>query len=118
MRRGFIFTLDALLSLILVVTVLASVVSIENRVSQVYLTSMRSQSRDIAKEMLMVLRTVPLNEIVPPEKIEEWEDNDPDSDLVDPSMSPLDIVATYWATQNIYPEKTCGTKLKLSWGTS
>ncbi|CAB49722.1 hypothetical protein [Pyrococcus abyssi] len=117
MRRGFIFTLDALLSLILVVTVLASVIMVQSRVSQVYVTSLRSQSKYIAEDTLRLLRTVPLNEIVSPEKIEEWiKDGILDEELVNPRMTPLDIVTTYWATQEIYPEKNLRHKAEIILG--
>ncbi|AEC52832.1 hypothetical protein PNA2_1918 [Pyrococcus sp. NA2] len=117
MRKAFIFTLDALLSLILVVVILTSIISTESRNSPIYLTSLRTQSKLVAEDTLLMLRTVPLNEIVPPEKIKEWSDKGIlDPELVDPSMSPLDIVTTYWATQDLYPQKNLRHKAEIILG--
>lgn len=103
-RRGFLFTLDALLALLLVAMFLTSIEAITE--GNVHSTYMRSQSKYTADDVLMMLRTVPLNQIVPGDVIKDWVDNGTlDPILVTPEMSPLDIVATYWATEPIFPEK-------------
>ncbi|WP_297504096.1 hydrolase [Thermococcus sp.] len=105
MRRGFIFTLDALLSLLLVMMFVTSIVVIMNNTSRVYSTYMRSQSQHIAFDTLETLRTVPLNQLVPPGKINEWIKNGViNTTYVTPDMTPLDIVATYWAVAPMYNE--------------
>lgn len=103
-RRGFLFTLDALLALLLVAMFVTSIAAITE--GNVHSTYMRSQSKYTAEDVLMMLRTVPLNQIVSGDVIKDWVDNETlDPLLVSPEMSPLDIVATYWATEPIFPEK-------------
>ncbi len=98
MRRGFIFTIDALLSLLLVSVVLVSLVSVEENVKDVYKTSLRAQNLQDANALLGVLKRVPLNQLVPEETIEGWVNGGVlHPKLVNPSMSPLDIALTYWA---------------------
>ncbi|ASA76784.1 hydrolase [Thermococcus sp. 5-4] len=104
-RRGFIFTLDAILALLLVTMFVVSITQI-NPSTQVYSTYMRSQSKYVADDTLTMFRTLPLRELVPPEKLEEWmTGSDPviNTTLVTPDMSPIDIVATYWATAPLFP---------------
>lgn len=114
MRRGFVFTLDALLSLILVMLFIASIAAVTSNTSQVYSTYMRSQSKYIAQDVLQTLRTVSLNQLVPPEVIDEWLRNGTlDGNLVSPDMTPLDIVSTYWATEPIYPSKNLRHKAEI-----
>ncbi|CAD5243406.1 TPM domain-containing protein [Thermococcus camini] len=105
-RRGFVFTLDAVLAILLVTMFVVSMVQVTSTSSQVYSTYMRSQSKYLAEDTLTMLRTVPLRELVPPEKLEEWTSgSDPilNTTLVTPDMSPIDIVSTYWATDPLYP---------------
>lgn len=112
-RRGFVFTLDALLAMFLVILVIASVVTVTE--SKPYSTYLRSQSKYSAQHVLRVLQTTPLNHLVPKEKIEEWKTGSEDQkvlylDLVSPEMSVLDIIATYWATEPIYPNRNLKSK--------
>ncbi|ASJ01187.1 hypothetical protein [Thermococcus gorgonarius] len=117
MRRGFVFTLDAMLSLVLVTLFITSIVAITSSTSQVYSTYMRSQSEYIATDTLETLRTVSLNQLVPPEKVDEWlNDGTLDEELVSPEMTPLDIVATYWATEPLYPSKNLSHKAEVILG--
>ncbi len=117
MRRGFIFTLDALLSLLLVMVFVTSIVVMMENTSQVYSTYMRSQSQHIAADTLETLRTVPLNQLVPQDKITEWiNDGVLDTGLVSPDMDPLDIVATYWATAPLYPSRDLHHKAEMILG--
>jgi len=104
-RRGFIFTLDALLSLVLVMVFVSAVVMVAEN-SKIYSTSLREQSKYIADDTLTTLRNVPIKDLVPPEVLEEWKQgSDPliVSSLVNEDMSPLDITATYWAVDPLYP---------------
>lgn len=103
-REGFVFTLDAILALLLVTMFVASIVQVSTN-PKVYSTYMRSQDQHVAEDTLIMLRTVPLKDIVPPEKLNEWiNDGTINTTLVTPDMTPLDIVATYWATGPIYNE--------------
>ncbi|NJE08959.1 hydrolase [Thermococcus sp. M39] len=115
-RRGFVFPLDALLSLLLVMIFVMSIVAIEDN-TQVYTTYMREQSKYIAEDTLTTLRTVSLKELVPPQKIEEWlADGTLNTTLVSPDMSPLEIVATYWATEPLYPSADLRHKAEVILG--
>ncbi|MBP1911754.1 TPM domain-containing protein [Thermococcus stetteri] len=112
-RRGFVFTLDALLALFLVIIVMASVVTVTE--SKPYSTYLRSQSKYAAENILRVLQITPLSHLVPKEKIEEWETGSETEkvlylDLVSPDMPVLDIIATYWATEPIYPNRHLRSK--------
>jgi hypothetical protein len=65
----------------------------------------------------MLLRTVPLDQLVPENVIEKWEsDGTLDTSLVDPNMNPMDVVSTYWATAPIYPEKNLKHKAEVILG--
>jgi len=104
-RRGFIFTLDALLSLVLVMVFVSSIVIIAED-TNIYSTYLREQSKYIAEDTLTILRTVSLRDVVPSEVLKEWkEGSDPllISPLVNEDMSPLDITATYWSVDPLYP---------------
>jgi len=115
-RKGFIFTLDALLSLILVMVFVSSVVAIIDN-TNVYSTSLREGSKYKAEDVLTILRTVPLKEIVPQNIIEQWKSEGTlNLNLVDENMPPLDIVATYWATRELFPEKNLTHKAELILG--
>ncbi|MFA4663090.1 TPM domain-containing protein [Pyrococcus kukulkanii] len=104
MRRGFIFTLDVLLAFILVSTIVVGVVTTQINTQSLYQTYMREQSMKSAGDVLTILRTVPLNQLVPGDVIKEWIQNGTlNTTLVSPDMSPLDILATYWAIQPLYP---------------
>ncbi|WP_258083215.1 hydrolase [Thermococcus thermotolerans] len=117
-RRGFIFTLDAILALLLVTMFVVSITQI-NPSAQVYSTYMRSQSKYVADDALTMFRTLPLRELVPPEKLEEWMTGpDPviNTTLVTPDMSPIDIVATYWATAPLFPSADLKHKAEIILG--
>jgi len=115
-RRGFIFTLDALLSLLLVMMFVTSILTIESN-TQVYTTYMREQDKHMAENALTILRTVSLKELVPPQKIQEWLANGVlNTTLVSPDMSPLDIVSTYWATEPLYPSANLRHKAEIILG--
>ncbi|NJD98958.1 hydrolase [Thermococcus sp. LS1] len=115
-RRGFIFTLDAILALLLVTMFVVSISQI-NTSAQVYSTYMRSQSKYVAEDTLTMFRTLPLRELVPPEKLEEWiSDGTLNTTLVTPDMSPIDIVATYWATAPVFPEANLKHKAEVIMG--
>ncbi|ASJ15419.1 hydrolase [Thermococcus radiotolerans] len=102
-RRGFIFTLDAILALLLVTMFVVSITQI-NPSTQVYSTYMRSQSKYLAEDSLTTMRTQPLWTFVPPGVIKNWTDDGTlNLALVSPDMSPIDIVATYWATAPLFP---------------
>jgi len=117
MRRGFVFTLDALLSLILVTLFITGIVAVTENSSKVYSTYMRSQSKELASSTLLTLRTVPLNELVDPGVIQGWIQNGTlNLSLVNPDMSPLDIVSTYWATAPIYPSANLRHKAEVILG--
>ena len=116
-RRGFVFTLDAMLSLILITIFITGIVAITENSSKVYSTYMRSQSKGIASSTLLTLRTVPLNEMVDPGVIRGWIQNGTlETDLVSPDMSPLEIVATYWATAPVYPSLNLTHKAEIILG--
>ncbi|MBO8175117.1 MAG: hydrolase [Thermococcus sp.] len=115
-RKGFIFTLDALLSLLLIMIFVSSVAIIGNNI-QTYPTYMREQDKYIAEDTLTVLRTVSLKELVPPQKIEEWlADGTLNTTLVSPDMSPIEIVSTYWATEPLYPSANLRHKAEIILG--
>ncbi|ASJ10375.1 hypothetical protein A3L12_03200 [Thermococcus sp. P6] len=115
-RRGFVFTLDAILGLLLITLFVVSMAQI-NPDTQVYSTYMRSQSKYVAEDTLTTFRTVPLKDLVPPEKIEEWmDDGTLNTTLVSPDMSPLDIVATYWAAEPVYPSADLRHKAEVIMG--
>ena len=101
-RRGFIFTLDALLSLLLVMIFVSALVTVSDNIN-VYSTYMRERSKYDAQDVLNMWRSVSLRDLVPPEKIEEWKSNGTlDEVFVTPDMPPLEIVATYWAINNTF----------------
>ncbi|ACJ17388.1 hypothetical protein TON_1897 [Thermococcus onnurineus NA1] len=115
-RRGFVFTLDAILALLLVTIFVVSISQI-NPNAQVYSTYMRSQSKYVAEDTLTMFRTLPLRELVPPEKLEEWiSDGTLNTTLVTPDMSPIDIVATYWATAPVFPDANLKHKAEVIMG--
>ncbi|ASJ03860.1 hydrolase [Thermococcus barossii] len=117
-RRGFIFTLDAILALLLVTMFVVSITQI-NPSTQVYSTYMRSQSKYVADDTLTMFRTLPLRELVPPETLKEWMTGpDPviNTTLVTPDMSPIDIVATYWATAPLFPGANLTHKAEIIMG--
>ncbi|WP_297435337.1 hydrolase [Thermococcus sp.] len=102
-RRGFVFTLDAMLALVLVMIFLTSVIAVEGNSGRVYSTYARTQDKYTAENVLSVLRTTPLDNLVPADVISGWIKNGTlNTTLVTPAMSPLDIAATYWATGPIY----------------
>ncbi|MCD6373071.1 MAG: hypothetical protein J7L37_05945 [Thermococcus sp.] len=118
-RRGFIFTLDALLAVILVLIMVTSIVSIQSQSLNVYTSSQRIEEKYLAEDTLNVLRTTPLVQVVPPAVIAEWEStnasiiekwvNDSkdvpvlDPRFVDPYMTPVEIMSTYWALEPKFP---------------
>ncbi|ALM76311.1 hypothetical protein [Thermococcus barophilus] len=115
-RRGFVLTLDALLSLLLIMIFVSTIAVIENNVGT-YTTYMREQEKYIAEDTLTLLRSTSLKELVPPQKIQEWlADGTLNTTLVSPDMSPLDIVSTYWATELIYPSANLRHKAEIILG--
>ncbi len=115
-RRGFVFTLDAILALLLVTMFVVSITQI-NPSAQVYSTYMRSQSKYLAEDTLTMLRTQPLWTFVPPRKIKEWiETGVLNLTLVSPEMSPVDIVATYWSTAPVFPSANLKQKAEIIMG--
>ena len=116
-RRGFVFTLDALLSLVLVMIFVISVVSVESQGMNVYSTYMRSQNARTAQSTLELMRTASLENLVPPQKIDKWISTGVlNTTLVSPSMSPLDIAATYWAAAPVYPSANLTEKANIILG--
>jgi len=103
MRRGFVFTLDAILALVLVIIFVSSIAAIAGQSGRVYSTYAHAQNKYTAESVLSTLRTTPLQDLVPAEVIENWtEEGILNTSIVNPSMSPIDIAATYWATGPIY----------------
>ncbi|WP_099209650.1 hypothetical protein [Thermococcus henrietii] len=116
MRRGFIFTLDAVLALFLVLIMITAITTAESQVQSVYKTQMRMGELGDANAMLKLLRTVPLSQLVPANVIDNWESgSDPvlNLTLVTPDMSPLEIAATYWAVSPLYPSKDYRKKASI-----
>ncbi|WP_054841105.1 hypothetical protein [Thermococcus peptonophilus] len=102
-RRGFIFTLDALLSWVLVALVLISIASVVETSMPLYTSTMQNENKALAEGgILKTFRTVPLNQLVSPEQIDDWINKSVlDLTYVSPDMPPpLQIVATYWALNN------------------
>ncbi|NJE00513.1 hypothetical protein [Thermococcus sp. JdF3] len=98
MRRGFIFTLDALLALTLITVIVVGIIGVTENASGVYLTQIRGENKQVAQNLLETFRTVPLSNLVPSTTIEDWmDDGTLDLTYVSPQMPPLQIVATYWA---------------------
>ncbi|AIU69576.1 hypothetical protein TEU_04040 [Thermococcus eurythermalis] len=119
MRRGFVFTLDAVLALFLVLIMITAITTAESQVQSVYKTQMRMSELDNANAMLKLLRTVPLSQLVPASVIDDWESgSDPvlNTTLVTPDMSPLEIAATYWAVSPIYPGQDYKKKASIILG--
>lgn len=99
-RRGFIFTLDALLAVTLVTIIVVGIIGVTSNASGIYTTQIRGENKQMAENLLETFRTVPLSNLVSPTQIETWiNGTDPVLDLtyVNPQMPPLQIVATYWA---------------------
>jgi len=102
-RRGFVFTLDAILAVVLLTMFVTSILAIQSQTANVYNTYSRTQDKYIAENVLYTLRTTPLRELVPPDIISKWvEDGVLNTTLVSPDMSPVDIAATYWASASVY----------------
>jgi len=98
MRRGFVFTLDALLAFVLMTLFIASILTVTENASAPYTVQLQVQNEMVAQNLLDTLRTVPLNQLVSPSKINSWiEDGVLNLTYVTPQMSPLQIAATYWA---------------------
>lgn len=117
MRRGFLFSFDAILAFVLVMFLIGSVASVMESESRIYSAYMRSQSQYVAEDTLTVLRTTPLRDLVPPNVLEEWiASGILNTTLVTPEMPPLDIVATYWATEPIYPSQNLRHKAEVILG--
>lgn len=112
-RRGFIFTLDALLAFIIAIMFVTSILAIGGQTSNVYVSYQRVEDKVLAEDTLTMLRSTPIIQLVPPDTIKEWEsrnlstikkwtgDEIPlpvlDTRFVDPYMSPIEIMSTYWA---------------------
>jgi len=117
-RRGFVFTLDAILAVVLLMMFVTSILAIQSQTVNVYTTYSRTQDKYIAENVLHTLRTTPLRELVPPDVISKWiEDGVLNTTVVSPDMSPIDIVATYWASAGVYNNTGFKTAPRLSWAT-
>lgn len=119
MRRGFVFTLDAVLTLFLVLIMITAITTAESQVRSVYSSSLRIGELEDANAMLNLLRTVPLSQLVPADVVQSWESGaDPilNLTLVTPDMSPLEIAATYWAVNPLYPSKNYREKASIILG--
>jgi len=115
-RKGFIFTLDALLSVLLVMVFVTSVIVVSDNVG-IYSTYMREQNKYIAEDTLTILRKVSLKDLVPQQTLTQWErDEILDTTFVSRDMSPLEIVATYWTIDPIYPEFNLKHKAEIILG--
>ncbi|NPA48186.1 MAG: hypothetical protein GXO14_06045 [Thermococci archaeon] len=102
-RRGFIFTLDALLSIMLIMLVVASITMAKSDVGRVYSTVMRSENTYTAESIMSILDTVPLSSLVSATVIENWTESGVlnTSLYVSPSTPPLRIALVYWALANM-----------------
>jgi len=117
MRRGFVFTLDAVLALFLTLLFITSIVATQEQVQSAYKTTLRSGEQSDANAILGLLKTVPLSQLVPSAKVEEWTETGVlNTTLVTPDMSPLEIAATYWAVSPIYPEQNYREKASIILG--
>jgi len=102
MRRGFVFTLDAILALVLLLIVVTGIEAEISSMGNVYSTVMRSKNTYTAEDIMNVLENVPLSSLVSPEVIREWTATGVlNTSLVSPSMPPLKIALTYWALSNV-----------------
>ncbi|WP_457752211.1 TPM domain-containing protein [Thermococcus sp.] len=102
-RKGFVFTLDAILAIVLVLIFVTSIAAVQSQTGNVYSTYSRAQDKYTAENVLRVLRTTPLEDLVPAPVISKWIDEGIiNMSVVNPAMTPIDIVATYWATGPIY----------------
>ena len=114
-RRGFVFTLDALISLILVMLFISAVVTLQLG-SDPYSSQLQEQNQYTASDVLTILRTVPLVSLLPPANISKWRQDNTLMGIVDPKMPTLEIVATYWALDPFYPENlTAKAEIILSY---
>lgn len=97
-RRAFVFTLDAVLALLLVLMFVVSISAVSENASHVYQTQFQLQNKVIAQNVLNVLQTVPLSDLVPSTTIKQWISTGVlNLTYVNPQMSSLQIVSTYWA---------------------
>ncbi|NPB03093.1 MAG: hypothetical protein GXO39_01575, partial [Thermotogae bacterium] len=104
-RRAFVFTLDAVLALLVVLIFITSVTAIATNSNQVYMTQVQIQNKGLAQHILETMRTVPLSNLVSPTKIDEWISLGVlNLTYVTPQMPPLQIAATYWALSSKYPQ--------------
>ncbi|MFA4668962.1 hypothetical protein QDY65_00190 [Pyrococcus kukulkanii] len=104
MKRGFIFTLDAILSLLLATVMITGIMALIETSSDIYVSHLQGENKVIAQSLLETLKTVSLSDLVPPDVISEWIENGTlDQNFVTPQMPPLQIAATYWAINSTYP---------------
>jgi len=104
-RKAFIFTLDAVLALLLVLIFIASISAVAENTGHVYMTQAQLQNKAIAQHVLDTLRTVPLSNLVSPTIVDKWIGQGIlNLTYVSPQMPPLQIVATYWSLSEKYPE--------------
>lgn len=103
MRRGFVFTLDALLSLVLVLIIITSITAVQESAFQTYSSVMRMKTVYTAEDVMNVLSNVPLNSLVNESVLNEWIETGVlnTSLYVGPSTPPLKIALTYWALSNV-----------------
>jgi len=104
-RRAFIFTLDALLALILVMVFISSLGVFTTNVN-IYGTYFREQEKLAAEDILTMYKTVPLKNLVSPAVLLNWTtEGIIDESFVSPEMPPLEIVATYWSLDAVFPDR-------------
>jgi len=98
-RRGFVFTLDALLALVLLMVFVGGIIATSTEIGEnVYITAQRMQDKRTAEGVLLTLKTTPLKDLVPPQVIEQWVSQGIlNLSIVSPDMTPVQILATYWA---------------------
>ncbi|USS40986.1 hypothetical protein NF865_01840 [Thermococcus aggregans] len=104
-RRAFIFTLDALLALILVMVFISSL-GVFTTDTNIHGTYFREQEKLTAEDLLTMYKTIPLKNLVPPEVLLNWTvEGIIDENFVSPEMPPLEIVATYWSLDAVFPKR-------------
>ena len=115
-RRAFIFTLDALLALILVMVFISSLGVFTTNVN-IYGTYFREQEKLAAEDVLTMYKTVPLKSLVFPDVLLNWTmEGIIDESFVSPEMPPLKIVATYWSLDPVFPERELKAKAETILG--
>lgn len=115
-RRAFIFTLDALLALILVMVFISSLGVFTTNVN-IYGTYFREQEKLAAEDVLTMYKTVPVKNLVSPDVLLNWtREGIIDESFVSPEMPPLEIVATYWSLDAVFPDRELKDKAEKMLG--